>query len=70
MNMNRDRHNKGNDDHFRGVTKMVLKLKPIEFGGFRLAKGIEIDPFENERQDEPADFNYGESATITRMGRS
>ncbi|ADU66438.1 hypothetical protein Selin_1709 [Desulfurispirillum indicum S5] len=28
MNMNRDRHGKGKYDHFRGVTKMILKLNP------------------------------------------
>lgn len=49
---------------------MILKFKPIEFDGFRLAKGVEIDPFENERQNEPSGSNYGESATISRMVQS
>lgn len=45
MNMNREGRDKGKDDHFRGVTKMILKFISIEFGGFRLAKGVEFDPF-------------------------
>lgn len=67
MNMNRERHDKGKDDHFRGVTKMVMKFNPIEFDGFRLAKGVEIDSFGTEHKNALADFNYRENATITRM---
>jgi hypothetical protein len=52
MNMNRERYDKGIDDHFRGVTKMILEFKPIEFDGFRVAEGVEIDSFENEHQNE------------------
>jgi hypothetical protein len=41
-----------------------------------MPKGVEIDSFGNENQNEledyacGADFNYGESATITRTAQS
>jgi hypothetical protein len=34
MKMNHERHEKGKDDHFRDVTKMILAFNPIEFDGF------------------------------------
>ncbi len=34
MNMNRERQDKGIDDHFRDATKMVLEFNSIEFDGF------------------------------------
>ncbi len=48
---------------------MIMDFYPIEFEGFGLVKGVEFDLFENERQNEHADFNRGASATITRMVR-
>ena len=62
-----ERHEISARDQFPDITKLIMIFYPSEFDGSRLAKGIEIDSFENERQNELADFNYGESATITRM---
>jgi hypothetical protein len=34
MNMNHERHEKGKDDHFRDITKMILVCNSIELDDF------------------------------------
>lgn len=73
MVMSHERHEKhemDKSDHFPSAGKMIRDFNPSEFDGFMLAKAVEFDAFENKRQNEPADFHYGESATITRMDQS
>jgi hypothetical protein len=35
MNMNNERHDKGREDHFRGVAKMIRKVEP-NYGEFAI----------------------------------